>query len=131
MEMESLDSWVDTPSIHSGLSGLILTGLAFWASYMLIRLWQRSLAEDAAEAIRHAESLGLVMLAAGFSSRVIMQGQIDGLSVEVIWCGGALGPRTVVEVEGRIHRGPFVASEVELRNRLSEVLGASGTGLSA
>lgn len=123
MDMESLESWVDTPSIHSGLSGLLLVGLAFWSGYILTRLWQRSLAEDAAGAIRYSESQGLKMQPAGLSPRVSMRGHVDGLRVEVIWCGGILGHRMRVEVDGRIYRVPFVASDVELEACLVETLG--------
>ena len=123
MDMESLESWVDTPSIHSGLSGMILVGLAFWSAYMLTRLWQRSLAEDALGAIQYSESQGLKMRPAGLSPRVSMCGDIDGFRVEVIWCGGVLGHRMSVEVDGRIYRAPFMSSASELEACLADTLG--------
>jgi hypothetical protein len=121
MDLESVDSWVDATSINSALSGLILLLMAFWATYMLARLWQQSLAEDAEPAIQHARSLGLELRPAGIRTRVVMRGELDHTDAAITWKGGALGERTVVTLGDRVRRVPLITDPAALDAILEEL----------
>jgi len=121
MDFEGIRSWVDATSINSVLSGLILLLMAFWASYLLARLWQRSLAEELAEVISHARSLGLRLAPAGIRTRVEMRGFWDNTDAAITWKGGMLGERTVVTMGDRIRRLPLITRAEQLDTVLLEL----------
>ena len=82
--------------MQSVLAGMAVLVLAVGAKYVLNRLWQNSLAEDASNAIQAAIDLGLKVCPLGYGSRIRAVGTVGGRTVEVTWLGGALGSRTEI-----------------------------------
>jgi hypothetical protein len=82
--------------VQSVLAGLAVLVLAVGAKYVLNRLWQNSLADDASNAIQAAIDLGLKVCPLGYGAQIRAVGTVDGQSVEVMWLGGALGSRTEI-----------------------------------
>ena len=121
LDQEGLGSWVDATSVHSALAGLTVLLLSFWASYMLARLWQLSLSDDASEAIEHAKSLGLSLRPAGLRARVVVKGRWGATDAVITWKGGAFGERTVLMLGDRVRRMPMIRSGEELESTLREL----------
>ena len=121
MEMESLATWVDVSSVNSVCSGLIIIGLAFWARYVMVRLWQTSLMEDCAEAIQYADSLGLRLRRTGLRCRLAARGTIGKRDASVYWKGGAFGHGTTITMGDRVRRLPLLTDAEDLRLALEDI----------
>jgi hypothetical protein len=104
--------------VQGVLSGIAVCGLTVLAVYMMNRLWQRSLMEDAAPAMGAAAALGLVFEPLGYGPRVRAVGVWAGEPVVVTWSGGVFGSRTLLSHAGQrsVHR--LISSEIEMRRLL-------------
>ena len=111
-------TYVDVTVVNSALAGLILLVGMIWAVYAFHRLWQGSLAEDAAAGIDAAEASGLVLQPAGFGPQLLAEGEVDGERVQVVWRGGVLGARSVVRRGRRSQRLPLIADAAALEAAL-------------
>jgi hypothetical protein len=100
------------------LSGLIVAVVAAWAKYAFNRLWQKSLASDASEALAYAVSLGLRVLPAGWGPTVVVEGQLDGQAIRLEWGGGLRGERTRVRVGEARESMPMLRTAADVRSAL-------------
>ncbi len=107
-------SWVDLTITNSVLSGFMLLVAALWGLYLVNRLWQGSLANDAAAGIAAAAGLGLRLVPAGLRARLVARGIVDGEDVRVEWRGGLRGAHSVVFVADRFSRVPLIDSAAAL-----------------
>ena len=119
LEQESLRSWVDSTSLNSVLAGITILVLTFLACRMWVRLWQQSLAEDAALAVKQAVAMGLNPRPLGFRSRIVARGELAGTDASVTWIGGMWGQRTVIALGDRVQRLPFLTDPEQLERTLS------------
>lgn len=103
-------TWVDLTITNSVLSGVLLVVAALWGLYLVNRLWQGSLASDAAEGIEAAASRGLVLDPTGLRARLVARGEVDGGMVRVEWRGGLRGAHSVVVWKDRFARVPLIDS---------------------
>ncbi len=62
------------------------------------RLWQGSLADEAAEVLAHLEARGWTRREAGLRARIVIEGEENGERVRITWKGGVLGSRCRVKV---------------------------------
>ena len=98
-------SFVDVTVLNSVLAAFVIILAAIWTLYAFNRLWQSSLARDAAGAIAAAEGLGLTLRPAGYGPRLVAEGRCGaagaaGRPVRVEWRGGVFGARTVLFLDG-------------------------------
>jgi hypothetical protein len=78
------------------LSGLVILLAAVWCVYLHNWLWQRSLQQDAREALAAAQDLGLELKPLGIRARLVAVGTVGDRDVRIEWRGGFRGARTVV-----------------------------------
>ena len=104
--------------VQSVLSGLAVLGLAVLATYMMNRLWQRSLMADAAPAMEAAAAMGLVFQPLGFGPQVRAVGEWAGEPVVATWKGGVFGSRTLLSQAGQHSVHGLIGSAAELRGVL-------------
>ena len=97
--------------MQSILAGLAVLVLAAGAKYVLNRLWQGSLAEDADDAIQAAVDMGFKIMPLGFGPRIVAQGTINSVSVQVTWSGGLFGARSQVRFGDRLVDLPLITTE--------------------
>jgi hypothetical protein len=114
-------TWVDLTITNSVLSGFLLLVAALWGLYLINRLWQGSLANDAQAGIAAAGARGLGLVPAGLRARLVARGHLDGQDVRVEWRGGVRGPHSVVVVADRFSRVPFIDSAEALDASLRRV----------
>jgi hypothetical protein len=114
-------SWVDLTITNSVLSGFMLLVAALWGLYLVNRLWQGSLANDAAAGISAAAGLGLGLVPAGLRARLVARGIVDGQDVRVEWRGGLRGAHSVVFVADRFSRVPLIDSAEALDASLQRI----------
>jgi hypothetical protein len=100
------------------LAGVLLVIAGAWAMVIFNRLWQGSLAADAAEALTAAQARGLAVRPAGLRARLVAEGQVGSARVRVLWLGGVWGPRSVVEIGDRVRRRPLIRTAEELEAAL-------------
>jgi len=100
------------------LSGLIVAVVAAWLKYAFNRLWQKSLASDASEALEYAVSLGLRVLPVGWGPAVVVEGQLDGKPIRLEWVGGIRGERSRVRVGELRESMPMLRTAAELQSVL-------------
>jgi hypothetical protein len=121
-ELEPIDddvgTWVDLSVANSVLAGVLLVIAGAWAMVIFNRLWQGSLAADAAEALTAAQARGLAVRPAGLRARLVAEGQVGSARVRVLWLGGVWGPRSVVEIGDRVRRRPLIRTAEELEAAL-------------
>lgn len=93
--------------------------MTVWAWYLLNRLWQETVAEEAGEALRAAVRLGLDVRPAAWRARRVARGRLDdGSDVRVEWRGGLLGLRTVIYRGDTVSTYPLVCDGDELAEAL-------------
>jgi hypothetical protein len=114
-------TWVDLTITNSVLSGLLLVVAALWGLYLVNRLWQGSLAADAAAGISAAGERGLALVPAGLRARLVARGQVEGQDVRVEWRGGLRGAHSVVVFADRFARVPLIDSAEALDASLRRV----------
>jgi hypothetical protein len=118
-------TWVDLSVTNGVLSGVIILLGALWAMYAFQRLWQQSLAEDAADGLAAAKARGLTIEPVGFRSRLVAIGAIGSQPVRVEWRGGLLGARSRVVLGDVDARVPLITSAVELDGALARITALS------
>lgn len=114
-------TWVDVTIANSVLSGFLLVVAALWGLYLVNRLWQGSLANDAEAGIAAAADRGLPLVPAGLRARLVARGQVDGQDVRVEWRGGMRGAHSVVVFADRFARVPLIDSAEALDASLQRV----------
>ncbi len=92
--------------------------LAVWLRYVFNRLWQKSLASDAAGALHAAVHRGLQVLPSGFGASVNAAGVTGGRNVRIRWSGGVLGERCAVWIDGRRQSVSMIRTEEDLQSAL-------------
>jgi hypothetical protein len=102
--------------VQSILAGLAVLVLAVGAKYVLNRLWQNSLAQDATDAIQAAVDMGLEVSPLGYGPQIRAVGTVRGQTVEISWRGGALGSRTEVLIGDQKAGMPLVTTKAELHD---------------
>ena len=119
---EDPGSWVDLSVTNGVLSGLIVLIGALWALYAFQRLWQQSLAEDAAGGLAAARARGWTLKPVGLRARLVVEGAIGSQPVRIEWRGGLMGARSHVVLADVVARVPLITSEEELDRALVGVL---------
>lgn len=114
MFIEGIAGYVDSTTVQGVLSGVFVAAGAFALFYGFNRLWQRSLASDAADAIAGAEALGLVISPLGFRAHIEAAGVLEGVSVRIRWKGGVGGEQTLLWLNGSRMSVDFVQSAAQL-----------------
>ena len=107
-------TYVDVTMVNSALAALLVLVGAVWALYLLHRLWQTSLAEEAAGALDEAVARGLVLHPPGFSPRLVVTGEVGGQPARLEWRGGVWGARTRVRVGSRRETVPLITDAAGL-----------------
>lgn len=115
-----MSSWVDVTVIHSVMSGLLLTVVAAWAWYGMIRLHQGWLLAQVEGALERAEQRGLVLSPLGLRARLVVRPADDAPTVRIEWRTGVLGPRTLVRSSAGTRRLPLVRTADELDQALRD-----------
>ena len=115
--------------LDGALAGILIVIASFWASYLVARLWQQSLYDDAHVAIEAASAKGLPLRRPGLRSRLVCEGMLDGERVRIEWRGGVQGARTVL-IRGRERtRVPLVVDGASLETLLTTRLQGTTSGM--
>jgi hypothetical protein len=115
-------TWVDLSVTNGVLSGVIVLLGALWALYAFQRLWQQSLAEDAAGGLAAARARGLKFKTVGFRAQLVAIGAIGSQPVRIEWRGGLMGAQSRVVVADVVVRVPLITTVDELDGALARAL---------
>ncbi len=107
--------------LNGVLAGLLVAVVAAWAYYVMNRLWQGSLAEDAAAAIAEAQALGFELVEGGLGARQVAVLLRDGEQIRVEWRDGVLGPRSLLYRGDEVRELPLIRDGEALRQALGLV----------
>jgi hypothetical protein len=91
---------------------------ALWTYYVLNRLWQQSLAEEAAGALAEASALGLDVRPPALGACLVAVGQIEGQDLRLEWRGGLYGERSVLRLGQSTRDLPLLRDAAALRAAL-------------
>jgi hypothetical protein len=111
-------TYIELSVSASVISGMVILILMFWAFLAFNRLWQRSLSEDAAAAIAHAQARGLRLLPPGITPRRAVEGHIGSMFVRIEWRGGAFGTWSRVYLGDRVRDLPLLSGAAEVERLL-------------
>ncbi len=105
---------MDSTTVQAVLSGFVVAVLAQLAWYAFSRLWQKSIASDAAGAIDAAVEMGLQVEASGLRPWITAVGTIDDERVVVRWMGGVRGERCAIRHGRRRRVVPMLRTSAQL-----------------
>ena len=114
-------TWVDLSIANSVLAGGLLIVAALWAVYILNRLWQGSLYNDARGGVEAAHALGLQLAPTGLRARLVATGAVGDQPVRVEWRGGVRGARSLIHAGAERHHTGLIDSAAALEAALAEV----------
>jgi len=107
--------------LNSVLSGVLISVAGLWVLYVYHWLWRAVLADAVRSAVDGAMVSGFIEVHHYWFPRLVVEGSINGVVIEVSWRWGLMGPRCCISIDGVRHKAPFIRSaeafdaEVKLR----------------